>query len=83
MTESSTEAVPQAPARPLRKSYWPTRKWLVTQVTALTALLIAWVTADAWDKTLTIALIGLISQAIIGYLVPNQNTPGGVPLQKQ
>lgn len=49
----------------------PSRKWFATQVAALTALMVAWVNAGSWDKTLTIALVGLISQAIIGYLIPN------------
>jgi hypothetical protein len=63
------------------KSAWPTRKWWATQVTALATLLVAWVTADHWDKTLTIGLIGLLTQAAVGYLIPNQDTPGGVPLK--
>ena len=61
------------------KSWIPTNKWIATQVTAIAALLVAWVNADGWNKTLTIALIGLISQAVIGYLVPNVSSPGGVP----
>jgi hypothetical protein len=66
-------------------SWIPTRKWLATQTTALTALIFAWVGAGAWDRTLTIALIGLISQAILGYLIPNNGQPndsspaGGAP----
>ena len=55
----------------------PTRKWLATQITALTALLVAWVAAGAWDRTLTIALIGLISQALVGYLIPNGGQSNG------
>ena len=57
----------------------PTNKWIVTQITALAALITAWVTAGQWDKTLTVAAIGVITQAIVGYLCPNTDTPGGVP----
>lgn len=64
-----------------QKSWIPTRKWFATQITAIAALLVAWVNAGEWNKTLTIALIGLIAQALFGYLVPNADTPGGVPLQ--
>jgi hypothetical protein len=64
------------------KSWIPTNKWFATQVTAIAALLVAWVNAGDWNKTLTIALIGLVSQAIVGYLVPNVNAPGGVPVQR-
>lgn len=49
----------------------PTRKWLATQSTALATLAVAWVTAGTWDKPLSIAAIGLVSQAVVGYLVPN------------
>jgi hypothetical protein len=57
----------------------PTRKWIATQVTAVAAFTIAWVTAAEWNSTLSIALIGLISQAVISYLVPNAHTSGAVP----
>jgi hypothetical protein len=49
----------------------PSRKWLATQVTAVAALLTAYVTAGAWNTTLSISLIGLVTQAIVGYLLPN------------
>jgi uncharacterized membrane protein YjjP (DUF1212 family) len=52
-------------------SWIPSRKWLATQVTAVAAFVVAWVNQGAWDKTLSIALIGLLSQAIFSYLVPN------------
>jgi hypothetical protein len=32
---------------------------------------VAWVNAGAWTKPLTIAMIGLVSQAVVGYLVSN------------
>ena len=65
------------------KSRLPTNKWFATQTTAVAALLIAFVNAGAWDKTLSIALIGLLSQAAIGYLVPNSDAPGGVPTRSE
>jgi hypothetical protein len=49
----------------------PSRKWLATQVTAFAALLTAYVTAGSWNTTLSISLIGLATQAIVGYLLPN------------
>jgi hypothetical protein len=70
------------------KEKWmmPSRKWWVTQITALTALMIAWINAGMWDRTLSIALVGLISQAAVGYLTPNsasaqpqQAAAGSVP----
>jgi hypothetical protein len=65
------------------RSLAPTNKWIVTQITAVTALLTAYVQLGGWDKQLTIALIGLVAQALIGYIAPNAPTPGGVRLKKQ
>lgn len=61
------------------KSALPTKKWAVTQITAVAAILVMWVTTGAWDTEETIALIGLVSQAGISYLTPNADSPGGVP----
>jgi hypothetical protein len=52
-------------------SWVPTRKWLATQSTAVATLAVAWVTAGTWDKPLSVATIGLVSQAVVGYLIPN------------
>lgn len=65
------------------QSWIPTRKWFATQITATAALIASWIAAAEWDKALTISLVGLVSQAAVGYLLPNANTPGGVPLRKQ
>lgn len=53
------------------KTWMPTRKWIATQSTALATLAVAWVNAGTWNKPLSIATIGLVSQAVVGYLVPN------------
>ena len=54
-----------------RPHLYPTRKWWATQISATTTLAVAWVNAGRWDKPLTIAAIGVVSQAAIVYLVPN------------
>jgi hypothetical protein len=51
--------------------WMPTRKWIATQSTALAALAVAWVDAGTWNKPLSIAMIGLVSQAVVGYVMPN------------
>jgi hypothetical protein len=66
----------------MEKSRQPTRKWWVTQTTASAALLVAWVNVGAWDKTVTIGLIGFASQAVTSYLTPNHDVLGGVPDRK-
>lgn len=51
-------------------------------VTALAAFLTSWVQAGEFSKEILIALIGFVAQAIVTYLVPNSDTPGGVPVKK-
>jgi hypothetical protein len=54
-----------------RPHLYPTRKWWATQITAVTTLATAWVTTGTWNKPLTLAAIGVVSQALVVYLVPN------------
>ena len=56
----------------------PTRKWWATQVTALTALALMWVTTGGWDQEETISLIGIVSQASLAWLIPNKEGQSGV-----
>lgn len=50
----------------------PSRKWLVTQVTAISAWLVALIENDLhFNSTLAIAAVGIGSQALIAYLTPN------------
>ncbi|MGH3390948.1 MAG: hypothetical protein ACRDOO_18940 [Actinomadura sp.] len=63
------------------KSGWPTRKWWAMFITALAAFLTGWIQAGEFNKEMTIALIGLVAQALVTYLVPNSDTPGGVPVK--
>lgn len=67
--------------RGTESTWWPTRKWWAAQVATVATLLVAWVNAGEWNKTLTVAVVGFASQALITYLVPNQPTPGGVPVR--
>ena len=54
-----------------QQSWKPTNKWMAAQCTAVATLAIAWVNAGEWTKPLTIATIGLVSQATAAYLVSN------------
>ena len=58
-------------SRKKRPHLYPTRKWWATQISASTTLAVAWVSAGHWDKPLSIAAIGVASQAVVVYLVPN------------
>ena len=64
-----------------RKSAWPTRKWWAGLITAVAALTVNLIETGAFSKEIAIALVGLVAQALVVYIVPNDNTPGGVPLQ--
>jgi uncharacterized protein involved in response to NO len=61
------------------KTWFPTRKWLAAQVVALGAIASSWA-ASGWDGTETNLMIAWVIQAAVTYLLPNQDTPGGVPL---
>ena len=69
---------PPGPSTP-KKSWRPTNKWLAALVTALGALVVNWIQAGRFTTEIQIALVGLITQCIVSYLTPNDNTPGGVP----
>jgi hypothetical protein len=63
-------------------SAMPTRKWWTATVLAVGGLLTTWVSAGEWTTALTGAMITLVTQRIVAYLVPNEETPGGVPRKK-
>jgi hypothetical protein len=62
------------PVNPAEPSLKPTRKWWVTQVTALAALATMYLTTGAWDTEESVAAVGIVAQAAIAWLVPNQVT---------
>ena len=49
----------------------PSRKWAAARITALTGLLIMWATTGSWDVEETVALITLVSESGLSYLIPN------------
>ena len=60
-----------------QKSWKPTNKWMAAQCTAVATLAVSWVNEGAWTKPLTIASIGLVSQAAAAYLVSNADPSTG------
>ena len=65
------------------KSWRPTKKWWAALVTVAGSWVANLITAGGFTKTIAIALVGIVSQMIVAYLVPNDNTLGGVPLRKE
>ena len=61
-------------------NWMPTRKWMATQSTALATLAVSWVNAGTWNKPLSIAAIGVVSQAVVSYLIPNVDHGQGAGL---
>jgi hypothetical protein len=80
MTVTHPEAI--VPAVNTTKSWWPTNKWLAAVVTAVTAWFALWIRAGEFTDEVKIALIAVVSQALLTYFVSNQDTPGGVPTKK-
>lgn len=66
------------------KSLIPTRKWIAARVTAIAGIVVLFITTDVWDDEEWIATVILISEGIVSYLLPNQETPSGdgVPAKK-
>lgn len=65
------------------KSRWqPTKKWWAALVTVAGSWVANLITAGAFTKVIAIALVGIVAQMTVAYLVPNDNTLGGVPLRK-
>jgi hypothetical protein len=65
------------------KSRWPTKKWWAALVTVVGSWLANLITAGAFTKAIAIALVGIVSQMTVAYLVSNDDTLGGVPLRKE
>jgi hypothetical protein len=64
------------------KSWMPTRKWWAALVTALAAWIVNWINEGELSKAILIALVGVVAQAAVAYIVPNADTPGGVPTKQ-
>jgi uncharacterized membrane protein YjjP (DUF1212 family) len=60
-------------------SAMPTRKWWAATVLGIAGLAVTWVSVGEWNDALTGAVITLLAQRVATYLVPNEDTPGGVP----
>jgi len=67
-----------APHTP-RPSRWPTNKWLAGVITSFTAFVSNWIMTGHLTKELWVAFVGVVSGAMLAYLIPNHPTPGGVP----
>jgi hypothetical protein len=52
----------------------PSRKWFASRITAITGLVIMWVTTGTWDQEETVMAITVVSAALIAWLTPN-DTP--------
>lgn len=61
------------------KNGWiPTRKWLAAQAVALGGIATSAIDSG-WDATEWKLLIGVAVQALVTYVLPNLDSPGGVP----
>ncbi len=63
----------------MKKTWRPTNKWWAARVVAIGALITLAVQTNGWNKEEWVALIALVTEATVAYLVPNSDAPGGVP----
>jgi hypothetical protein len=72
------------PAEPVvvavKKTWVPTRKWFYAQAIALGGLATSAI-QSGWDETESVLAVGIVVQAIVTYVLPNEDTPGGVPVK--
>jgi hypothetical protein len=64
------------------KSLLPTRKWWAAFVTSVAGVVVMGISADEFSTEVKIALVWVVVQAAVTWLVPNVDTPGGVPVKK-
>lgn len=66
----------------MEKSLKPTRKWIAAQVTLGMGVVLMLVTGDPEISDPEKVAIGtFIAEAVVSWLVPNEDTPGGVPVR--
>ena len=61
-------------------SLLPTRKWIAAQVVAAAGIATSAIDSG-WDATETKLVIAVLVQATVTWLLPNDSTPGGVPVR--
>jgi hypothetical protein len=64
------------------KSWAPTRKFVAALLTGLLTIAGHAIASGAWDTTEWGELVALGTALTAAYVVPNENTPSGVPLKK-
>lgn len=72
--DPSVETSVRQRAATAEPSLKPTRKWWVTQVTAVAALAVMYLTTGSWDVEESVAAVGIITQALGAWLMPNEPT---------
>ena len=60
----------------------PTRKWIAALITGLLTIGGHALASSGWDTPEWAEVLTLASSLAIAYLVPNADTPGGVPAKK-
>jgi hypothetical protein len=60
--------------------YWPTRKWWAATIVAIGGFLSTFASQGwHWSPVFAGAALTLVTQRVVAYLVPNDDSPGGVP----
>ena len=76
----TVHAATAAVARASHSVWWPTRKWWAATIVAFGGFLSTLATQDwHWTPAFAGAVITIVTQRVVAYVVKNDDTPGGVP----
>lgn len=64
----------------MSKTLLPTRKWIAAQIVGAAGIATSAIDSG-WDATESKLVIALLVQALVTWLLPNDPTPGGVPVR--
>jgi hypothetical protein len=75
--ESKPPARRSRTKRPVKQSRWPTNKWWAASITAFLAAATFWIN-EGNSKAVAVAWLTFGGQALVSYMVPNHQNPGGL-----
>lgn len=67
---------------PVKKTWRPTNKWIASAITGVASVVASWLATGAFDDVERGMTATLVAALVAAYFRSNQDTPGGVPVDK-